>query len=54
MVDFYGGFRSVIRRLGDLKKVRLIQMGDSMNKFKPETDALTAASFNEFIKVTLS
>jgi len=30
--------------------VRLIQMGDSMAKFKPEDDALTTASFNAFVK----
>ena len=32
--------------------VRLIQMGDSMAKFKPEDDALTTASFNAFVKVS--
>ena len=32
-------------------QVRIIQMGDSMSKFKPEDDKLTAESFNAFIKV---
>jgi len=31
-------------------QVRIIQMGDSMSKFKPEDDKLTAESFNAFIK----
>lgn len=31
-------------------QVRIIQMGDSMSKFKPETDDLTADAFNAFIK----
>merc|ERR1711935_898962 len=31
-------------------QVRIIQMGDSMSKFKPESDHLTADSFNSFIK----
>jgi len=31
-------------------QVRIIQMGDSMSKFKPESDHLTADSFNAFIK----
>jgi len=31
-------------------QVRIIQMGDSMSKFKPETDDLTADAFNSFIK----
>jgi len=34
----------------DCPAVRLIQMGDSMAKFKPETDDLTTDAFNAFIK----
>jgi protein disulfide-isomerase A1 len=34
----------------DCPSVRLIQMGDSMAKFKPETDDLSTDSFNAFIK----
>ena len=33
--------------------VRIIQMGDSMSKFKPEGDDLTTDAFNAFIKVML-
>lgn len=35
----------------DCTSVRLIQMGDSMSKFKPESDDITADVFNAFIKV---
>jgi len=34
----------------DCAAVRLIQMGEGMSKFKPESDDLTADNFNAFIK----